>query len=94
MKKIVLTLPALLIVSLATAQSYAKQPDPSTYEVVEYKPAKQPQAETPVATVQNKNTQQAPAKPVENENTTAPKDGSQPQPEAAPQTEMQNRKRR
>ena len=50
MKKIVLTLPALLIVSLATAQSYAKQPDPSTYEVVEYKPAKQPQAKKPVAT--------------------------------------------
>ncbi len=37
MKKILLSLCALFAVSIASAQSYAKQPDPSTYEVVEYK---------------------------------------------------------
>ncbi len=37
MKKQLLSLSALLAVSIASAQSYIKQPDPTTYKVVEYK---------------------------------------------------------
>jgi hypothetical protein len=47
MKKTLLSLSALFAVSMASAQSYIKQPDPTTYQVVEYKP--QPKEEKPVA---------------------------------------------
>jgi len=40
MKKSILSLIALFSVAVVSAQSYAKQPDPSVYEVVKYqKPA-------------------------------------------------------
>lgn len=40
MKKTILSLGLLLAVSVASAQSYIKQPDPTTYNVVEYKATK------------------------------------------------------
>ena len=36
MKKIVFTLSALLTITLATAQSYHKQPDPKVYNVIRH----------------------------------------------------------
>ena len=51
MKEILLSLSALFAVSIASAQSYISQPDPSTYEVKQYKANKK--AETaPAATAQ------------------------------------------
>lgn len=37
MKKIILSLAAIFTVSIASAQSYSKQPDPKVYNVVRYK---------------------------------------------------------
>ncbi|KGO94324.1 hypothetical protein [Flavobacterium subsaxonicum] len=54
MKKIILSLSALFTIGVASAQSYIKQPDPTTYNVVEYKatkkaePAAEVKAEAPV----------------------------------------------
>lgn len=47
MKKIILSLSALFAVSIASAQSYISQPDPTTYEVRKYKAEKK--TETPEA---------------------------------------------
>jgi len=46
MKKIILSLSALFAVSIASAQSYTSQPDPSTYEVRHYKATKKVQPAT------------------------------------------------
>jgi hypothetical protein len=40
MKKIILSLSALFTIGVASAQSYIKQPDPTTYNVVQYKATK------------------------------------------------------
>ncbi|KOS07852.1 hypothetical protein AM493_18655 [Flavobacterium akiainvivens] len=60
MKKSLLSLFALFAVSIASAQSYIKQPDPTTYEVVNAKPA--PQPETTTTTTQTQPEAPAPEK--------------------------------
>jgi hypothetical protein len=65
MKKIVLSLSALFAVSLASAQSYPKQPDKTVVEYVNYyqKPAENPKEEVKQEEVQNadKKTEKQPA---------------------------------
>lgn len=93
MKKMLLSLFALLVVSLASAQSYAKQPDPATYQVVEYKPSKTAPAEA---------TEAAPQKAAENETAPQEQDAEKnnnsaapaPQPATVAEKDMQNRKRK
>ncbi|TRW25146.1 hypothetical protein FMM05_07510 [Flavobacterium zepuense] len=50
MKKIILSLAALFTIGVASAQSYIKQPDPTTYNVVEYKATKKAAPATEVKT--------------------------------------------
>ena len=50
MKKIILSLSALFTIGVASAQSYIKQPDPTTYNVVEYKATKKVTPATEVKT--------------------------------------------
>lgn len=55
MKKIILSLSALFAVSMASAQSYISQPDPTTYEVRKYNAEKK--TETPQAAPAPKETE-------------------------------------
>ena len=67
MKKIILSLSALFAVSIASAQSYPKQPDKTIVQYVSYqKPAAEPKQENATqgdANAEAKNTKEAQAQP-------------------------------
>lgn len=96
MKKIVLSLSALFAISIASAQSYIKQPDPTTYQVNTNKA--QPEAKTQSGPSAEEETpaQPADAKTAEVK-TEAPKEQKTQQPATRPEKQeskvVQNRKR-
>jgi hypothetical protein len=91
MKKILLSLSALFAVSMASAQSYSRQPDPSTYQVVEYKATKK------TDTIATKPAQAAPQVTPEKQQTgktndvTAPKATSTAQAAKSPATTQERK---
>lgn len=54
MKKTILSLIALFSVAIVSAQSYAKQPDPTVYEVVKYQKPVTEQSEVKEQPAENK----------------------------------------
>ncbi len=54
MKKTILSLIALFSVAVVSAQSYAKQPDPTIYEVVKYQKPAAPETEIKEQSMENK----------------------------------------